>query len=132
MIRWLHVIGILSSLLLIIGCDSQSVPLRETQVIDGLAITLETLERPQMNTAVDFIVVLQDDQGNPVSDANVYLDLDMPAMPMGITRPVAVPEGSGRYWARTAYTMEGLWEITVVVEHAETTYRATFRRDVLK
>jgi hypothetical protein len=118
MIRWLHVIGILSSLLLIIGCDSQSVPLRETQVIDGLAITLETLERPQMNTAVDFIVVLQDDQGNPVSDANVYLDLDMPAMPMGITRPVAVPEGSGRYWARTAYTMEGLWEITVVVELA--------------
>ena len=132
MIRWLHVIGILSSLLLIIGCDSQSVPLRETQVIDGLAITLETLERPQMNTAVDFIVVLQDDQGNPVSDANVYLDLDMPAMPMGITRPVALPEGAGRYWARTAYTMEGLWEITVIVEREETTYRATFRRDVLK
>jgi hypothetical protein len=132
MIRWLHVIGILSSLLLIIGCDSQSVPLRETQVIDGLAITLETLELPQMNTAVDFIVVLQDDQGNPISDANVYLDLDMPAMPMGITRPVALPEGAGRYWARTAYTMEGLWEITVIVEREETTYRATFRRDVLK
>ncbi len=132
MMRWLHVIGVLINLFLIAGCGSRSVPLRETQVINGLEITLETLEHPRINTAVDFIVVLQDDQGNPVSDANVYLDLDMPAMPMGITRPVALPEGAGRYWARTAYTMEGLWEITVIVEREETTYRATFRRDVLK
>ena len=132
MMRLLHVIGVLINLFLIVGCGSRSVPLRETQVINGLAITLETLEHPRINTAVDFIVVLQDDQGNPVSDANVYLDLDMPAMPMGITRPVALPEGAGRYWARTAYTMEGLWEITVVVEREETTYRATFRRDVQK
>ncbi len=81
MMRLLHVIGVLINLFLIVGCGSRSVPLRETQVINGLAITLETLEHPRINTAVDFIVVLQDDQGNPVSDANVYLDLDMPAMP---------------------------------------------------
>ncbi|WP_322510866.1 FixH family protein [Chloroflexus sp.] len=127
-VRWL---GFIVLLAVITACSS-AVELRETQVVDGLSITLDTPNRPRMNTAVDFIVLLNDAQGNPVNDANVYLDLDMPAMPMGVTRPVALPDGPGRYWARTAYTMEGLWEITVVVERATTTYRATFRRDVLK
>ncbi|MDW8403292.1 FixH family protein [Chloroflexus sp.] len=127
-VRWLGFIVLLAA---ITACSS-AVELRETQVVDGLSITLDTPNRPRMNTAVDFIVLLNDAQGNPVNDANVYLDLDMPAMPMGVTRPVALPDGPGRYWARTAYTMEGLWEITVVVERATTTYRATFRRDVLK
>ncbi|WP_298818525.1 FixH family protein [Chloroflexus sp.] len=101
-------------------------------MVDGLSITLDTPDRPRMNTAIDFVVLLQDAKGQPIDDASVYLDLDMPAMPMGVTQPVALPDGPGRYWARTAYTMEGLWEITVVVERAEETYRATFRRDVLK
>ncbi|MCX7859537.1 MAG: FixH family protein [Chloroflexus sp.] len=127
-VRWLGFIVLLAA---ITACSS-AVELRETQVVDGLSITLDTPNRPRMNTAVDFIVLINDAQGNPVNDANVYLDLDMPAMPMGVTRPVALPDGPGRYWARTAYTMEGLWEITVVVERATTTYRATFRRDVLK
>lgn len=127
-VRWLGFIVLLAA---ITACSS-AVESRETQVVDGLSITLDTPNRPRMNTAVDFIVLINDAQGNPVNDANVYLDLDMPAMPMGVTRPVALPDGPGRYWARTAYTMEGLWEITVVVERATTTYRATFRRDVLK
>ncbi|MEF3274493.1 MAG: FixH family protein [Chloroflexus sp.] len=119
-------------LMVLVACSSSATPLRETQIVNGLSITLDTPDHPRMNTAVDFVVLLQDTQGQWIDDANVYLDLDMPAMPMGITRPVALPDGPGRYWARTAYTMEGLWEITVVVERAAMTYRATFRRDVLK
>ncbi len=116
---------------ILIACGSAE-SLRQTVVVDGLSITLETPDEPRMNTAVDFVVVLRDEQGQPVNEAYVYLDLDMPAMPMGVTRPVALPDGPGRYWARTAYTMEGLWEIIVVVEYNATTYRATFYRNVLE
>lgn len=132
MIGFIRSLGLLVLLVLVTACGNSAIPLRETKVVDGLSITLDTPDRPKMNTAVDFVVLLNDAQGNPVNDANVYLDLDMPEMPMGVTRPVALPDGPGRYWARTAYTMEGWWEITVVVERAETTYRATFRRDVLQ
>ncbi|ACL26249.1 FixH family protein [Chloroflexus aggregans] len=132
MVAWIQRFWLIVAVVVLVACSSGAVPLRETQVVDGLEITLDTPNRPRMNTAVDFIVLLRDAQGNPVDDANVYLDLDMPAMPMGVTRPVALPDGPGRYWARTAYTMEGLWEITVVVERSSMTYRAMFHRDVLQ
>ncbi|MFN3374047.1 MAG: FixH family protein [Chloroflexus sp.] len=132
MTGFIRSLGFVVLLALVTACSNSVTPLRETKVVDGLSITLDTPDRAKMNTAVDFVVLLTDAHGNPVNDANVYLDLDMPEMPMGVTRPVALPDGPGRYWARTAYTMEGWWEITVVVERAETTYRATFRRDVLQ
>ncbi|MGC8801319.1 MAG: FixH family protein [Chloroflexus sp.] len=132
MVAWTQRFWLIVVAVALVACSSGVVPLRETQIVDDLEITLDTPNRPRMNTAVDFIVLLHDAQGNPVDDANVYLDLDMPAMPMGVTRPVALLDGPGRYWARTAYTMEGLWEITVVVERYSMTYRATFHRDVLQ
>lgn len=132
MVAWIQRFWLIVAVVVFVACSSGAVPLRETQIVDDLEITLDTPNRPRMNTAVDFIVLLRDAQGNPVDDANVYLDLDMPAMPMGVTRPVALPDGPGRYWARTAYTMEGLWEITVVVERSSMTYRAMFHRDVLQ
>ncbi len=132
MTGFIRSLGFVVLLALVTACGNSVTPLRETKVVDGLSITLDTPDRAKMNTAVDFVVLLADAQGNPVNDANVYLDLDMPEMPMGVTRPVALPDGPGRYWTRTAYTMEGWWEITVVVERAETTYRVTFRRDVLQ
>jgi hypothetical protein len=132
MVAWIQRFWLIVAVVVLVACSSGAVPLRETQIVDDLEITLDTPNRPRMNTAVDFIVLLRDAQGNPVDDANVYLDLDMPAMPMGVTRPVALPDGPGRYWARTAYTMEGLWEITVVVERSSMTYRAMFHRDVLQ
>lgn len=129
---WIRAFCFLVAVLVVVACSSGAAPVRETQTVDGLTITLETPDRPRINTAVDFVVLLHDQQGNAINDAYVYLDLDMPAMPMGVTRPVATPDGPGRYRARTAYTMEGLWEITVVVEWAANTYRATFQRDVLQ
>jgi hypothetical protein len=132
MVAWIQRFWLIVAVVVLVACSSGAVPLRETQIVDDLEITLDTPNRPRMNTAVDFIVLLRDAQGNPIDDASVYLDLDMPAMPMGVTRPVALPDGPGRYWARTAYTMEGLWEITVVVERSSMTYRATFQRDVLQ
>lgn len=99
-------------------------------MVDGVVVGLETSASPPLNTSQELIVTLFDEQGQPIDGAGVYLDLTMPAMPMGTNRPVAEPLGEGRYRARTAYTMAGDWEIIVVAEIAGAEHRAVFTRTV--
>lgn len=103
----------------------------DTLAVDDLQITLTTPDDAPLNRAVTFVVDLAASDGSALDGAAVYLDLDMPAMPMGVTRPIAEPRSAGRYEAMTAYTMSGLWEITVVVERPDgRVSRATFMRTV--
>lgn len=116
-------------LLALAGCATTTGsdgPLLQEQVVDGLTIGLEGTASPQLNASEELIVVLTDDQGQPVDGADVYIDLIMPAMPMGINRPIAEPQGNGRYRAGTAYTMVGAWELTVVATVDGVERRATF------
>jgi hypothetical protein len=98
----------------------------EQQTTNGLTISLETVASPRINLPYRFIVTLSDEQGRPVESSDVYLDLDMPAMPMGTNRPIAEPEAPGRYSATTVYTMTGDWEITVAARVGGVEHRATF------
>lgn len=98
----------------------------EQQTTDGLTISLETVANPRLNLPYRFTITLSDAQGQPVESNDVYLDLDMPAMPMGTNRPIAEPEAPGRYSATTVYTMTGDWEISVVARLAGVEHRATF------
>ena len=103
---------------------------RQTQTVDGLTISLEAADRPAINQAERFVIALSDANGQPISDASVYLDLDMPAMPMGSNQPIADAQGDGTYRAETAYTMTGTWEISVIVKWQGKEYRARFEREV--
>lgn len=105
---------------------------RQEQLVDGLTIGLEAPEPAKLNATQELIVTLHDAQGQPIDAATVYLDLTMPAMPMGTNRPEAEPLGQGRYRVRTALTMLGTWELTVVAERAGTEYRAIFTREVVE
>jgi hypothetical protein len=120
-------IGALSGLLG--GCTDNAVP-RQTQTVDGVTITFSATDPPRLNTAEEFIITLTDAQGRPIDTASVYLDLTMPAMPMGTNRPIAESLGAGDYRAYTAYTMTGLWEIAVIAEIDNREYRAVFTRDL--
>lgn len=101
-------------------------PLRQEQTVDGLTIGLEANGSPKLNASEQLVVTLADAQGRPVDGADVYIDLTMPAMPMGTNRPIAESQGMGRYLASTAYTMSGDWELTVVVEIDGVERRAMF------
>jgi hypothetical protein len=116
--------------LLLAACGAAPAPLREEQVVDGVVVGLQASASPPLNASQELIVTLADGEGRPIDDADVYLDLTMPAMPMGTNRPEAEPQGQGRYRARTAYTMAGEWEITVVVEMGGAERRARFTRTV--
>jgi hypothetical protein len=116
--------------ILLASCSIPAATTRQEQVVDGITIGLEAAESPRLNTAQNFLITLADDQGQPIDGASVYIDMLMPAMPMGTNRPVAAAEGQGRYRAQAAYTMSGEWEVTVVVEVAGVERRAIFPRAV--
>ncbi|WP_165360665.1 FixH family protein [Candidatus Chloroploca sp. Khr17] len=99
---------------------------RQQQTIGDLTIAFEGVAVPRINTSQQFVITLTDETGQPRDGADIYLDMKMPAMPMGINRPIAEPEGDGRYVAYSAYTMEGDWEMIVVVRLGDDEYRAVF------
>ncbi len=118
-------------LVLLTACAAPAPPVRQEQVIDGLTITLEAADSARINTAQEFLITLADTTGAPIPDAAVYLDLDMPAMPMAANRPVADNLGDGSFRAAAAYTMAGAWEIVVVAVVNDVEYRAVFTRDAV-
>ena len=121
---------VLLGLLLLAACGAPSNLTHFQATADGLTIALEVTASPKINTSEQFLVTLTDAQGHPVDGADVYLDLTMPAMPMGTNRPVAEAQGQGRYLASSAYTMTGEWSITVIAEVAKVEHRALFKLTV--
>jgi uncharacterized GH25 family protein len=123
---------LLSVLLLqLAACGAQSAPTSppQQQTIDGLTIELTTTEQPRLNQQEEFrIRIMRNNQ--PVTTAEVYLDLDMPAMPMATNQPIASHSGEGVYLAQSVYTMSGEWTVTVVATVEDKEYRATFNRVV--
>jgi hypothetical protein len=120
------VIALLALMLTACGPAAAPPPPRLQQIVDGLTIGLEATASPKLNASEQLIVVLIDAQGRPVEGAEVYVDLTMPAMPMGTNRPIAEAQGQGRYLAQTAYTMTGDWEVTVVATVEGKEHRAMF------
>lgn len=98
----------------------------QQQTVEGLTIALEWAARPRLNQSQSFLISLTDNENKPVDNAEVYLDLDMPAMPMGTNQPIADPAGNGTYRVQAAYTMTGEWEVTVVAKVRGKEHRATF------
>ncbi|GAB4429101.1 MAG: FixH family protein [Chloroflexi bacterium OHK40] len=99
---------------------------RQEQTVEGVTIALQTAAAPRMNDAQQLVVTLTDSQGMPLEGADVYLDLDMPAMSMGTNRPILSPGADGTYRGQTAFTMSGEWTVTVVVDINGQERRATF------
>ena len=130
MLPRIALICLLAILLVACGGPASAVVQVDTQTVDGITIGLAAVEAPALNSSQELIITLADAQGQPITGASVYLDLTMLTMPMGSTRPEAVPLGQGRYSTRTAYTMTGTWEITVVAEVNGTEHRALFTRTV--
>lgn len=97
------------------------------QKVGGLnvALTLNPYPPVSMQPA-KFVVVLTDENGQPVSDAQVTLDLTMPSMPMPNNKPEAAYDADGRYQADGRFTMRGGWRIEVIITRGGETLSAFF------
>jgi nitrogen fixation protein FixH len=126
-------LALLALLALLSACGQTAAPPSHlAQQVDDIVIGLDATASPRLNASETLIVTLSDAQGQPIEGADVYVDLLMTAMPMGTNRPIAEPQGQGRYRASTAYTMDGAWDVTVVASIKGKEYRATFTITAVK
>lgn len=98
------------------SCSSNTLPLQATQTAGALSVSLKVDPDPPVPMQ-DALLELRlfDSKGQPLSGANVSLDLTMPGMQMPMNRPEVVESGGGVYQAKTLFTMAGKWQIQVVV-----------------
>lgn len=110
------------------ACDGGARPGYTTrqQTVEGLTITLEQPQEVEILKDYEIFVTLTDAAGHPVDGASVFLDLTMPAMPMGANQPLAEPLGQGRYRVKGVFTMEGDWQVSVHANVAGKEYVARF------
>jgi YtkA-like len=87
------------------------------QKVGNLNVTLALSPYPPAGfQQASYVVTLKDENGQPVSDASVMLDLTMPAMPMPSNQVVAKYTDSGLYQGAGRFTMRGLWRIVVIIQ----------------
>jgi len=82
----------------------------------NLNVTLSMNPQPAAFSSTTFDIIITDDKGAVVSDANVSLDLTMPSMFMPSNKPQAQSLGDGKYQATGRFTMRGGWRINVIID----------------
>jgi hypothetical protein len=119
-------------LLALAACGGGGLPgyTTQQQTVDGLSITLERPAQAELLKDYELFVTLKDAGGQPVDGATVFLDLAMPAMPMGANQPLGDGLGGGRYRVKGAFTMEGDWKVDVHATVAGKEYVAMFDQPV--
>ena len=105
----------------------------QTQKVGNLSVTLEVLPG-RVDYANTVVVTIDDNQGNPVTDAQVQLTTNMELMDMG-TAHATVKGGNPTYIATfnkdAAFSMFGAWDITVRIQRpnqavVQTVFKVTF------
>jgi hypothetical protein len=87
------------------------------QKVGSLNVTLALSPYPPLSfQPATFEVTLTDDNGQPVSDASVVLDLTMPEMPMPSNQVEAKYTDAGLYQGPGRFTMRGWWRIEVIIQ----------------
>ena len=109
--RWIWLLAV-AFVLMLAGCGAVG-GLSEQRTVDGVTFTLERAPSLQLLQEYTYVIALADAAGQPIEGATVFLDQQMPAMPMGSSQPIAEPLGGGRYQVRGVYTMEGDWVVQV-------------------
>jgi hypothetical protein len=102
----------------------------QQQTVDDLTIALERQEEIALLEDYAFTVTLTDAAGQPVDGATVYMEQDMPAMPMGANQPLGEPLGGGKYRIAGVFTMEGDWVLKIHAVVGGKDHVATFEQHV--
>jgi hypothetical protein len=133
LVESLYTISIALGLLLLAGCGAGGARAGYTsqdQTIDGITIALERPRQIAVLQDYEFFVTLTNADGERVDGATVYLEQDMPAMPMGSNQPLGEPLGNGQYRLKGVFTMDGAWKLVVHASVAGKEYAATFDQQV--
>lgn len=113
-----------SAIWLVAPALAQSAPLLSVEWT--LAKTSKPLER-------EAVITVKNAQGQPVTDANIEVNVDMPSMPMmhAVPKAIATPAGEpGRYTTKFTLEMAGEWAAQIeVTKPVRTTVVKKFNAD---
>jgi hypothetical protein len=78
-------------------CDISAGPCMRVMAKENIRV-LFAVEPSPVKPMKDLLFIINlEEKGRPLTDAEVYLDLTMPGMFMGVNRPVLTHKGEGRY-----------------------------------
>lgn len=81
----------------------------------GMIVVLSLNPYPPSVGQGEFDVTLTDVSGRAINDADISLNLTMPAMRMPPNQPVMEFVSDGGYYTTAYYTMRGWWRIEVII-----------------
>jgi len=102
----------------------------DQQTVNGVTIKLEHPQQVALLQNYELFVTLTGADGKPIDGATVFMEQDMPAMPMNSNQPLGEPIGNGQYRISGVFSMDGAWRLTIHARVAAQEYVATFDQTV--
>jgi len=102
----------------------------EQQTVNGVTIKLEHPQQLALLQNYELFVTLTGADGKPIDGATVFMEQDMPAMPMNSNQPLGEPFGNGQYRITGVFSMDGAWRLVIHARVAGQAYAATFDQTV--
>jgi hypothetical protein len=102
----------------------------EQQTVNGITIKLEHPQQLALLQQYELFVTLTGADGRPIDGAIIFMEQDMPAMPMNSNQPLGQPLGNGQYRITGVFSMEGAWRLVIHAKVAGQEYAATFDQTV--
>ena len=100
--------------LVLAACGGAGAP-TPTPVSPGAQISLTTNPSPLTSGEVELVVMVNDANGQPIPDAEVYVFADHTDMKGMNMNGKATAQGNGRYAITADFSMSGQWKVTVQV-----------------
>ncbi|MCL4294352.1 MAG: FixH family protein [Anaerolineae bacterium] len=111
------VVFLLAGLTLLAACGGAAAP-SPTPAQAGPKVSLTTNPNPPRSGEVELMVTVNDANGQPIPDADVFVFADHTEMKGMNMNGRATPQGGGRYTIAANFGMSGPWKVTVQVKKA--------------
>ena len=126
----MHYAAFLALVLLLMACGGRPGYTAEQQTVDGVTIKLEHPQQLALLQNYELFVTLSGADDKPIDGATVFMEQDMPAMPMQSNQPLGEPLGNGQYRISGVFSMDGAWRLAIHASVAGQEYVATFDQTV--
>ena len=129
--RTTHYATIAALVLVLAACgDGRAGYSADQQTVNGVTIKLEHPQQLALLQNYELVVTLTRADGKPIDGATVFMEQDMPAMPMNSNQPLGEPLGNGQYRITGVFSMDGAWKLVIHASVAGQEYMATFDQTV--
>jgi hypothetical protein len=130
-LRITHYAAFLALVLILAACGGgRAGYTAEQQTVNGITIKLEHPQQLALLQNYELFVTLTGADGKPIDRATVFMEQDMPAMPMNSNQPLGEPLGEGQYRITGVFRMEGDWRLVIHASVVGQEYAATFDQTV--